>query len=96
MERTGHRSTDGVRAYKRTSDKLKELSSNVLNQSRAKKLRMEGSSEADAVKLDSANVEPENVKPASQLGSKEASISTVPGMNFGSASNFTINFNYGH
>ena len=31
MERTGHRSTDGVRAYKRSSEKLKELSSNVLN-----------------------------------------------------------------
>ena len=31
MERTGHRSSDGVRAYKRSSEKLKELSSNVLN-----------------------------------------------------------------
>ncbi len=46
MERTGHRSTDGVRAYKRTSDKLKKLSSNVLNQSSAKNLRTEGGSEA--------------------------------------------------
>ena len=31
MEQGGHRSTDGVRAYKRSSEKLKELSSNVLN-----------------------------------------------------------------
>ena len=29
MERTGHRSVEGIRTYKRTSDKLKELSSNM-------------------------------------------------------------------
>ena len=31
MTRTGHSSTDGVRAYKRTSDKLRQLTSDVLN-----------------------------------------------------------------
>ena len=31
MERTGHRSVEGIRTYKWASDKLKELSSNVLN-----------------------------------------------------------------
>ena len=31
MSRTGHSSTDGVRAYKRTSNKLKELTSDFLN-----------------------------------------------------------------
>ena len=31
MERTGHRSVEGIRIYKRTSDKLKELPSNILN-----------------------------------------------------------------
>jgi hypothetical protein len=31
MARTGHSSTDGVRAYKRTSVKLQELTSDVLN-----------------------------------------------------------------
>ena len=31
MTRTGHSSTDGVRAYKRTSNKLKQLTSDVLN-----------------------------------------------------------------
>ena len=31
MERTGHRSVEGIRTYKRTSDKLKVLSSNILN-----------------------------------------------------------------
>lgn len=32
MNRTGHSSTDGVRAYKRASTKLKEITSDVLNQ----------------------------------------------------------------
>ena len=31
MTRTGHSSTDSVRAYKRTSDKLRQLTSDVLN-----------------------------------------------------------------
>ena len=31
MTRTSHSSTDGVRAYKRTSDKLRQLTSDVLN-----------------------------------------------------------------
>ena len=31
MSRTSHSSTDGVRAYKRSSEKLKELTSNILN-----------------------------------------------------------------
>ena len=31
MARTSHSSTDGVRAYKRTSDKLRQLTSDVLN-----------------------------------------------------------------
>ena len=31
MTRTGHSSTDGVRAYKRTSDKLRQLTSDVFN-----------------------------------------------------------------
>ena len=30
MEQTGHRSTDSVRAYKQTSEKLRELPSDVL------------------------------------------------------------------
>ena len=31
MERTGHRSVEGVRSYKRTSDKQRETLSNILN-----------------------------------------------------------------
>ena len=30
MSRTGHSSTDGIQAYKWTSDKLKQLTSDVL------------------------------------------------------------------
>ena len=33
MSRTGHSSTDGVLAYKRTSEKLKKMTSDVLNNS---------------------------------------------------------------
>lgn len=36
MSRTGHSSTDGVRAYKRTSEKLKIITSDVLNASKSR------------------------------------------------------------
>ena len=93
MERTGHRSTDGVRAYKRASEKLKELSSNVLNQCE-KKPKVE-----DSLKPHLATTEPENMKPVlCQPGPtpKEDHVSSaISGMNFGNATNFTINFNFG-
>ena len=57
MEQTGDCSTDGVRAYQRASEKLKELSSNVLNQCE-KKPNVE-----DSLKPDVAPIEPENMKP---------------------------------
>ena len=38
MSRTGHSSTDGVRAYKRTSEKLKKMTSAVLNNSNKRTL----------------------------------------------------------
>ena len=60
MERTGHRSTDGVRAYKRTSEKLKESSSNVLNQCE-KKPKVEDSLKAVTPHL--ATIKTENTKP---------------------------------
>ena len=93
MERTGHRSTDGVRAYKRASEKLKELSSNVLNQCE-KKPKVE-----DSLKPHLATTEPENMKPVlCQPGPtpKEDHVSSaISGMNFGNATNFIINFNFG-
>ena len=38
MSRTSYSSTDGVRAYKRTSDKLKQLTSDVLNMGKHKQV----------------------------------------------------------
>jgi hypothetical protein len=38
MDHTGHRSINGVRTYKRESEKLKELSCNVLNQGKRVKV----------------------------------------------------------
>ena len=40
MSRTGHSSTDGVRAYKRASTKLKQLTSDVLNNPKRKPLAL--------------------------------------------------------
>ena len=37
MQRTGHKSSQGVKTYKRQTEKLKMLSSNVLNQVEDKK-----------------------------------------------------------
>ena len=46
MQRTGHRSSQGVRMYKRETEKLKELSSNVLNQVQDhKKVKLDNSSD---------------------------------------------------
>jgi len=53
----------------RTSEKLKELSSNVFNQSSAKRLKLGGSEAVlpDTLKLDLGHVEPDNVKHSPQL-----------------------------
>ena len=94
MEQTSHHSKDGVQAYKRASEKFKELSSNynVLNQCE-KKPKVEGS-----LKPHLATTEPENMKPVlCQPGPtpKEDHVSSaISGMNFGNAINFTINFNF--
>ena len=39
MERTGHRSVNGVRAYKRGSEKLSQLTSSVLNRNEKKRFQ---------------------------------------------------------
>ncbi len=38
MERTGHRSIEGVRSYKRTSDTQREALSNILNNTKTPRL----------------------------------------------------------
>ena len=49
MSRTGHSSTEGVRAYKRSTMQLSELTSDVLNQlpSTVKKTKIDSKSEID-------------------------------------------------
>ena len=89
MSRTGHHSVDGVRAYKRTSEKLRELSSAVLNTQ--KKQKLEPIPESADKKSDVAGSE--NTAPEVSPFAKPLSI---PGVHFGSATNFTINLNFGH
>ena len=48
MQRTGHRSSQGVRMYKRETGKLKELSFNVLNQMQDhKKVNLDNSNQSN-------------------------------------------------
>ncbi len=50
MRQTGHSSTDGVRAYKRTSTNLKQATSNVLN-SRKQEKTEDNCKELDSLSL---------------------------------------------
>ena len=82
MKWTSHRSTGGIQSYKRSSDKLKRLSSNTLNQGLMNKKMKLKDTDTDA-KVS-----------AHPSGTVSAQTLTVPKMDFGSASNITINFNY--
>ena len=101
MVRTGHRSAGGVRVYKRSSDKLKELSSNVLNQGLMNKnTKMEDSETEDKVSLNPSDTVSGQPKMDTDTDAKVSSGTVlaqpvmVPKMDFGNASNITINFNY--
>ena len=95
MERTGHRSTDGVRAYKRESRKLKEISSNVLNQCKKTKVETSCETENAASTTVSAVSGTENISPTvNEDATKRGLQSAVSAMNFGNTNNFTINFNF--
>ena len=91
MDRTGHRSVEGIRTYKRASDKLKQLSSNVLNQN-SKRVKVEsycGSNQLDSVSDKCCN--DENLKPATpQLNA------SLPRIDFSNASNCTVNISFAH
>jgi hypothetical protein len=97
MDRTGHRSTNGVRTYKRESKKLKELSSNVLNQ--CKRVKIDTSCDTDEESVGILGTASENTKPVvvwKEEACKRAILSGASGMNFGgNACNFTINFTFG-
>jgi len=78
MQRTGHRSVNGVRAYKRHTEKLEELTSAVLNGASSVRPRVEGKYQQAAEK---------------QKENTEKGSPNLP-WNFEGASGFTINFNF--
>ena len=87
ISRTGHRFVDGVRAYKRTSEKLRELSSAVLNTQKKQKLEpIPGSADKKSDVAGSENTAP--------VVSPFAKPPSIPGIHFGSATNFTINLTF--
>jgi hypothetical protein len=49
MERTGHRSIEGIRSYKRTSDTQREALSDILNKNSNKKICVSNSCAAQAL-----------------------------------------------
>ncbi len=103
MERTGHRSVNGVRAYKRGSETLQEITSSVLNGSE-KKAKVEAHIEKPSGSLVPSEYSPplsversesESAQPPKSVSRMPMeALPTMP-WNFGGASGFTINFNFG-
>ena len=91
MERTGHRSVEGIRTYKRASDKLKQFSSNVLNHNH-KRAKVESYCGSNQLAPESDKCcNDENLKPATpQLNA------SLPRIDFSNASNCTINISFAH
>ena len=87
MERTGHRSVEGIRTYKRTSDKLKELSSNILNCDN-KRARVVGNGVLSKCDVSNQLSDGENIKP--QLSA------SLPRIDFSNARNCTVSINFAH
>ena len=87
MSRTGHRSVDGVRAYKRTTNRLQELSSAVLNNPTP------GTSETKDEVLCSRYFKAEEIQNKEHSSCRAQKL---PNIDFGNATNFTINFNFRH
>ncbi len=88
MNRTGHSSTDGVRAYKRASERLQERTSDVLN-----RVTTEASVPAEKKpKLELELGEKENHSTVSQVSAQSYQHSaTVPVFNISGGTNVTIN-----
>ena len=91
MNRTGHYSKEGVRAYKRTTTKLNELTSDVLN----------GSDVKDKSNVELASEDAYNKPKASILGGKKESSQSIvddkencmqPVLQITGGTNITINF----
>ena len=94
MERTGHRSVEGVREYKRSSDKLKQLSSNVLNRGGCKKAKVESSIVGTNVCAGEESSKPVNVCASEDENSKP--VPSLPKIDFSNAVNCTVNFTFTH
>ena len=84
MERMGHRSVDGVRAYKRTCSEQHEQLSNVLQGISPKRPKVGDSENAYTFDLESCK---DNTN-------KEGGV-LQPVLNFGSCQNIVINYNHG-
>ena len=84
MLRTGHSTTSGVRSYKRVSEQLKEVISDILNGVQTtKKTKLEGESAVVCT-----------LPPAANGGVLASPVLPLPQMNFAGASNFNISINY--
>ena len=100
MLRTGHSTSSGVRAYKAVTKQLKEVTSDVLNGVPVKKPRLQDRDTPDVQCVGIDNAEPMcsgaiAKKYVDNADSKCGNPPLVPTMNFGGATGFTINFNYG-
>ena len=92
MERTGHRSTAGVRSYKRTSNEQKQAVSAVLNQTKRPKT---GSQEDDVIELTTGVRKPLlPLSSASNCGKLDQPTKEKPSFLLEGCSGVTINFNY--
>ena len=97
MMRTGHSSTSGVRSYKRIGEKLRTVTSEVLNREE-KAVCVPKKPKLDLIEAesDSQNIPSQNTFSITSNTNTVNSNSTtrMPMINFGHASNFTVNFNF--
>ena len=100
MSRTGHSSTAGVRSYKRVTERLQEMTSNVLNSgaggvAKKRKTEEESSSgelfpEPKACASTFTNIE----NPCNELLFSSMKGNCQPNISFTGGTNFTVNFNF--
>ena len=105
MMRTGHSSVTGARSYKRVGEKLRTVTSNVLNRSEIspKRPKIEDKENEYAADLD-AKKQVQVYPSMSTLSKSVVNSSTVsktlnttarmPLINFGNSAHFTVNFNF--
>ena len=88
MQRTGQSTTAGVRSYKRVGEKLRSVTSDVLNCNKKAKMQESVLDLDKQVSVTSRSEENKQIMP-------ESKFSNLPVLNLGGATNFTINFNLG-